>query len=88
MSRHISIQGIRFELHAGALPFWYLRPHNYVLFYRNSKNIRTVNVWAFHKILRLKAPVLIQIVSVTGPGMAVLLHVTPAMPRKFRGDWS
>ena len=20
--------------------------------------------------------------------MAVLLHVTPAMPRKFRGDWS
>ena len=54
VSCHISIQGIRFEMHAGALPFWYSGPHNYVLFYRNSKNIRTVTVLAFHKILRLK----------------------------------
>ena len=54
VSCHISIQGIRFELHAGALPYWYPRPHNYMLFYRNSKNIRIVNVLAFHKILRLK----------------------------------
>ena len=55
-SCHISIQGIKFELHAGALPFSYPRQHNYVLFYRNSKNItfRTVNVSAFHKTLRLK----------------------------------
>ena len=53
---HISIQGIKFELHAGALPFCYPRQHNYVLFYRNSKTItsRTVNVLAFHKTLRLK----------------------------------
>ena len=53
---HISIQGIKFELHAGILPFCYPRPHNYVLFYRNSKNtaFRTVNVLAFHKTLRLK----------------------------------
>ena len=53
---HISIQGIKFELHAGALPICYPRPHNYVLFFRNSKNIafRTVNVLAFHKTLRLK----------------------------------
>ena len=49
-------KGIKFELHAGALPFCYPRPHNYVLFYRNSKNIafKTVNVLAFHKTLRLK----------------------------------
>ena len=47
----ISIQGIKFELHAGALPICYPRP-----FYRNSKNIafRTVNVLTFHKTLRLK----------------------------------
>ena len=52
----ISIQGIKFELHVDALPICYPRPHNYVLFYRNSKNIafRTVNVLAFHKTLRLK----------------------------------
>ena len=43
---------------------------------------------AFHKTLRLKDPVLIQIVSVTEPGMAILLHVTPAITHKFRGDWS
>ena len=56
VSCHISIQGIKFELHAGALPFCYPRPHNYVLFYCNSKNIkfRTVDVFAFHKTLRLK----------------------------------
>ena len=56
VSCHISIQGIKFELHAGTLPFCYPRPHNCVLFYRNSKNIalRTVNVLAFHKTLRLK----------------------------------
>ena len=56
VSRHISIQGIKSELQAGALPFCYPQPHDYVLFYRNSKNItfRTVNVLAFHKILRLK----------------------------------
>ena len=56
VSRHISIQGIKFELHAGALSFCYPRPHNYVLFYRNSKNItfKTANVLAFHKTLRLK----------------------------------
>ena len=56
VSCHISIQGIKFELHAGALPICYPRPHNYMLFYRNSKNIafRTVNVLAFHKTLRLK----------------------------------
>ena len=55
-SCHISIQGIKFELHAGALPFCYPRPHNYALFYRNSKNIafRMVNILAFHKTLRLK----------------------------------
>ena len=53
VSCHISIQGIKFELHAGTLPFCYPRPHNYVLFYRNSKNIalRTVNVLAFHMTL-------------------------------------
>ena len=56
VSCHISIQEIKFELHAGVLPFCYPRPHNYVLFYCNSKNItfRTVNVLAFHKTLRLK----------------------------------
>ena len=56
VSCQISIQGIKFELHAGALPFCYARPHKYVLFYRNSKNItfRTVNVLAFHKTLQLK----------------------------------
>ena len=56
VSCHISIQRIEFELQAGALPICYPRPHNYVLFYRNSKNIafRTVNVLAFHKTLRLK----------------------------------
>ena len=56
VSCHISIQGIIFELHAGALPILYPRPHSYVLFYRNSKNIafRTVNVLAFHKTFRLK----------------------------------
>ena len=56
VSCHISIQGIKFELHAGALPICYPRPHKYVLFYRNSKNIafRTVNVLEFHKTLRLK----------------------------------
>ena len=53
---HISIQAFKFELHAGALPFCYPRPHKYKLFYHNSKNIafRTVNVLAFHKTLRLK----------------------------------
>ena len=56
VSCHISIQGIKFELHAGALPTCYPRPQNYVLFYGNSKNIafRTVNVLAFHKTLQLK----------------------------------
>ena len=56
VSCHISIQGIKFELHAGTLPFCYARPHKYVLFYRSSKNIafRTVNVLAFHKTLRLR----------------------------------
>ena len=56
MSCHISKQGLKFELHAGALPFCYPRPYNYVLFYCNSKNItfRIVNVLAFHKTLRLK----------------------------------
>ena len=56
VSCHISIQGIKFELHAGTLPFCYPRPHKYVLFYSNSKNIsfRTVNVLVFHKTLRLK----------------------------------
>ena len=56
VSCHISIQRIKFEQHAGALPFCYPRPHKYVLFYRNSKNIafRTVNVLAFDKTLRLK----------------------------------
>ena len=56
VSCHISIQGIKFELHAGALPICYPRPYKYVLFYRNSRNIafRTVNVLAFHKTLRLK----------------------------------
>ena len=56
VSCHISIQGIKFELHAGTLPICYPRPHNYVLFYCSSKNItfRTVNVLAFHKTLRLK----------------------------------
>ena len=54
VSCHISLHGI--ELHAGALPICYPRSHNYVLFYRNSKNIvfRTVNVLAFYKTLRLK----------------------------------
>ena len=44
------------ELHARALLFCYPCPNNYVLFYRNSKNItlRTVNVLTFHKTLRLK----------------------------------
>ena len=58
VSCHISIQGIKFELHAEALPFCYPRPHNYVLFYWNSKDIafRTVNVLGFHKTLRLKDP--------------------------------
>ena len=46
-----------------------------------------MNVLAFHKALRLKDPVLIEIVSVTERGMAVLLHVTATMPRKFQGDW-
>ena len=56
VSCHISIQEIKFELHAGALSFCYSRPHKYVLFYHSSKNIalRTVNVLAFHKNLRLK----------------------------------
>ena len=42
----------------------------------------------FIRLFDCMTPVLIQIVSVTEPGMAVLLHLTPAMPRKFRGDWS
>ena len=91
MSCHILIQGIKFELHAaGALSFCYPGPHIYLLFYCNSKNIafRTVDVLAFHKSLRLKDPVLIQIVAVTEPGMAILLHVTPAMSHKFRGELS
>ena len=56
VSCHISIQRIKFELHAGALPICYPRPYKYVLFYRNSRNIafRTVNVLAFHKTLWLK----------------------------------
>ena len=56
VSCHLSIQGIKFEQHAGDLPFCYPWPHNYVLFYCNGKNItfRTVNVLAFHKTLRLK----------------------------------
>ena len=56
VSCHISIQGFKFELHAGALPFCYQWSHKYVLFYRNSKNIafRTVIFLAFHKTLRLK----------------------------------
>ena len=56
VSCHMSMQGIKFELPAEALPFCYPRPHNYVLFYLNSINIafRTVNVLAFHKTLRLK----------------------------------
>ena len=48
VSCHISIQGFKFELHAGALPFCYPWPNNYALFYRNSKNI------TFIKTLRLK----------------------------------
>ena len=55
VSCYISIQGIKFELHAGDLPFCYPWPHNYVLFYHNSKTtFRTVNVLAFQKTLRLK----------------------------------
>ena len=56
VSCQISTQGIKFELHAGALPSCYPRPHKYALFYRSSKNIAfsTVNVLAFHKTLRLK----------------------------------
>ena len=89
MSCHISIQRIKFELHAGALPICYPRPYKYVLFYRNSRNIafRAVNVLTFHNS-SIGTHVLIQIVSETEPGMAVLLHVTPAMPRKRRGDWA
>ena len=56
VSCDISIQGFKFELHAGALPFCYPWPHKNVLFYGNSKNIafRTVNVLALHKTLPLK----------------------------------
>ena len=90
VSCHISIQGIKFELHAEALPFCYPKPHNYVLFYCNSKNItfRTVNVLAFHKTLRLKDSCSNSDCFRTEPDMAVLLYVTPAMSCKFRGDWS
>ena len=38
VSCHISILGIKFELHAGALRFCYPQLHKYMLFYRNSKN--------------------------------------------------
>ena len=44
--------------------------------------------WHFIRLFDWRTPVLIQIVSVAEPGMAVLLHVIPAMPRKFREDWS
>ena len=46
--------------------------------------------WHFIRLFDWRTPVLIQIdsLSLTEPGMAVLLHVTPAMSRKFRGDWS
>ena len=90
VSCHISIQGIKFELHAGALPFCYPWPHNYVLFYHNSKNIafRTVNVLAFHKTLRSQDSCSNSACFRDWPGLTVVLHVTPAMPRKCRGDWS
>ena len=44
--------------------------------------------WHFIRLYDWRTHVLIQIVSETEPSMAVLLHVTPAMPRKFRGDWA
>ena len=90
VSCHISIQGIKFELHAGALPFCNPRPHNYVLFNHNSKNVsfRKVNVLAFHKTLRLKDSCSNSDCLRNWVGLSVLLHVAPAMPRKFRGDWS
>ena len=44
--------------------------------------------WHFIRLFDWRTHVLIQIVSETEPGMAVVLHVTPAMPLKFRGDWS
>ena len=47
-----------------------------------------MNVLAFHKTLGLKDSCSNSDVSETEPGMAVLLHVTPAKPFKFRGDWS
>ena len=87
---HISIQGIKFELHAGALPFCYPRPHNYVLFYCNSKKSHSGQCmfWHFIRPFDWRTHVLVQIVSETESDKAVLLHVTPAMPHKFRGDWS
>ena len=44
--------------------------------------------WHFIRLFGWRTYVLIQIVSATEPGMAVLLHVTLAMPGNFRGDWS
>ena len=90
VSCHISIQGIKIELHAGALPFCCPRPHNYVLFNHNKKNIafRKVNVLAFHKTLRLKDSSSNSDCFRNWAGYSSPLHVTPAMPRKFRGDWS
>ena len=44
--------------------------------------------WHFIRLFDWRTHVLIQIVSETEPGMTVLLHVTPAMPRKRRGDWA
>ena len=43
--------------------------------------------WHFIRLFDWRTHVLIQIVSQTEPGMAVV-HVTPAMPGKLRGDWS
>ena len=87
---HISIQGIKFELHAGLYPSA-IHDHTISCYFttkvKKSHSGRWMS-WHFIRLFDWRNHVLIQIVSETEPGMAVLQHVTPAMPHKFQGDWS
>ena len=87
VSCHISIQGIKFELHAGLYPSA-IHDHTISCYFITIVKPHS-GQWMFWHFIRpfdWRTRVLIQIVSETEPNMAVLLHVTPAMPRKFRGD--
>ena len=90
VSCHISIQGIKFELYPSAI-----HDHTNTCYFIAIVKTSHSGQWMFWHFIRLfdwRTHLLIQIVSEivseTVSGMAVLLHVTPAMPRKFRGDWA